>query len=237
MENGKKTKSALANLRKAYREKREEIQKRLMDFRRVWQHGSDEVIFSELTFCICAIQNKAELSDDAVHTLLSNGTLFHGSQSEIAEILRSKVRFHNQKSLYIVETRKYFSEKSHLRVKDVLNRFLNEKIPYNHLTIQPFHQTLRDWLAENPGVMGLGYKESSHFLRNIGLGEGLAILDRHILTNLIRFRVIPEMPKSLTKKRYLEIEKKIRKFSQRVEIPMADLDLLFWSFETGKIFK
>ena len=237
MVNGKKTKSVLENLRKAYREKREEIQKRLRDFRRVWQNGSDEVIFSELTFCICAIQNKAELSDDAVHTLLSNGTLFHGSQSEIAEILRSKVRFHNQKSLYIVETRKYFSEKSHLRVKDVLNRFLNGKIPFNHLTIQPFHQTLRDWLAENPRVMGLGYKESSHFLRNIGLGEGLAILDRHILTNLIRFRVIPEMPKSLTKKRYLEIEKKTRKFSQRVEIPMADLDLLFWSFETGKIFK
>jgi N-glycosylase/DNA lyase len=93
----------------------------------------------------------------------------------------------------------------------------------------------RDWLVEN--IKGIGYKEASHFLRNIGFGENLAILDVHILRNLKKVGVIKELPKSITKKRYLNIENKFKKFSDRIKIPMAHLDLLFWSLETGKIFK
>jgi N-glycosylase/DNA lyase len=62
-------------------------------------------------------------------------------------------------------------------------------------------------------------------------------LDRHILRNLGSLGIIPEIPISLTKKRYLEIEEKLRRFSAEIFIPMADLDLLFWSKETGWIFK
>ncbi|MCP8310628.1 MAG: hypothetical protein L6N94_03925, partial [Candidatus Methylarchaceae archaeon HK01M] len=89
--------------------------------------------------------------------------------------------------------------------------------------------------AEN--VMGMGMKEASHFLRNIGLGEGLAILDRHILKNLRDYDVINQIPKSITKKVYIDIEDKMREFSKRIDIPMDELDLLFWSEETGMIFK
>src|SRR5260370_42324176 len=94
---------------------------------------------------------------------------------------------------------------------------------------------LREWLIENG--KGLGYKGASYFLRNIGLGEGFAILDRHILRNLNRLGVITEIPISITKKRYLEIEEKLRRFATEIGIPLADLDLLFWSRETGWIFK
>src|SRR5438445_231557 len=80
-------------------------------------------------------------------------------------------------------------------------------------------------------------KEAIHFLRNIRLGEGFAILDRHILRNLNRLGVIPEIPATITKKRYLEIEEKLRRFAAEIGIPIADLDLLFWSRETGWIFK
>jgi len=93
----------------------------------------------------------------------------------------------------------------------------------------------RDWLVRN--VKGLGYKEASHFLRNIGLGKELAILDVHILKNLKELGVIENIPSSLTKKRYLEIEDKMRKFSRRTKIPLAELDLLLWSLETGFVFK
>jgi len=41
----------------------------------------------------------------------------------------------------------------------------------------------------------------------------------------------------LTKKRYLEIEEKVRRFSREIDIPMGELDLLLWSKETGWIFK
>lgn len=85
--------------------------------------------------------------------------------------------------------------------------------------------------------MGLGYKEAGHFLRNVGLGEDLAILDRHILKNLVLLGVIDEVPASLTKRRYLEIERRMIEFSKKTGIPMGHLDLLLWSKETGEIFK
>src|SRR5206468_12141266 len=85
-------------------------------------------------------------------------------------------------------------------------------------------------------IPGLGLKESSHFLRNIGV-QGLAILDRHILKHLKAHKVIGRIPKSLTPKRYFAIEKKWLKFSKEVGISMDELDLLFWSMETGEIRK
>ena len=73
-------------------------------------------------------------------------------------------------------------------------------------------------------------------LRNIG-HENLAILDRHILKNLVRVGVLSHLPKTLTWKRYLAIERKFFKFALRIGISMDELDLLFWSMETGIILK
>ena len=59
----------------------------------------------------------------------------------------------------------------------------------------------------------------------------------HILKNLKSLEVITEIPSSLSKKKYLEIEKKMRKFAKEINIPMNHLDLLLWYKETGEIFK
>jgi N-glycosylase/DNA lyase len=69
------------------------------------------------------------------------------------------------------------------------------------------------------------------------MGDDIAILDRHILKNLIKYGVIDEVPKSLTEKKYTEIEGKMRAFSKEIGIPFSHLDLLWWSEETGEIFK
>jgi len=86
-------------------------------------------------------------------------------------------------------------------------------------------------------VLGLGLKETSHFLRNIGFGENLAILDVHVLRNMLKYGVIKKVPGNMSKKTYLELEEKLAKFSRKIKIPMAELDLLFWSRETGEIFR
>jgi N-glycosylase/DNA lyase len=93
----------------------------------------------------------------------------------------------------------------------------------------------RQWLAEN--VKGIGYKEATHFLRNVGLNEGLAILDRHILKNLKKHGAIRSLPRTLTKKKYLSLERRFQQFAEDIGIPIDELDLLFWSNETGEILK
>ena len=95
---------------------------------------------------------------------------------------------------------------------------------------------LREWLVEN--IIGYGMKEASHFIRNIGFSKNqLAILDVHILKNLKEFGIIDDIPKSLTRKRYLEIEEKMKGFANRLGITLDELDLLLWSKETGIVFK
>src|SRR4030066_280561 len=75
---------------------------------------------------------------------------------------------------------------------------------------------------------GIGYKEASHFLRNIGFGEKIAILDRHILRNLNQLGIIEEIPKSISQAKYMQIEKNMMEFAKQINIPLSDLDLLFW---------
>ena len=41
----------------------------------------------------------------------------------------------------------------------------------------------------------------------------------------------------MSRRRYLDIEKKMMEFSRAVQIPMRYLDLVMWYKETGEIFK
>jgi N-glycosylase/DNA lyase len=103
------------------------------------------------------------------------------------------------------------------------------------LNSYPDIRECREWLVNN--LTGLGYKEASHFLRNIGFGENIAILDRHILRNLCLLGVIPEIPEALSRAKYLRIEEKMSGFAAKIAIPLLHLDLLLWYKETGEIFK
>ncbi len=75
-------------------------------------------------------------------------------------------------------------------------------------------QERREWIVEN--IKGIGYKEASHFLRNIGFYKNIAILDRHILKNLKLLGVIEEIPETLSKTKYLHIEKKMAEFAKKL---------------------
>jgi N-glycosylase/DNA lyase len=215
-------KDAIKELKELYLSIKNKIRSRLNDFKRIWKTGNEEDIFTELVFCILTPQSKAKSCDDAVGCLLERDLLLKGNKSQIAKELRGKVRFHNTKAKNIVEVRKLFSERGKLSIKKQIARFNNAR-------------ETREWLVEN--IKGLGYKEASHFLRNIGKGENLAILDRHILKNLELLGVIEGIPTSLSKKKYLEIEKRMKEFAENVKIPMSHLDLLLWYKETGEVFK
>lgn len=91
----------------------------------------------------------------------------------------------------------------------------------------------RDWLVKN--VKGIGMKEASHFLRNIGFTD-YAIIDFHILDLLERHGVIKK-PKAPTKKSYLETEEKLRALAKATGLSLAELDLYLWYMETGKVLK
>ncbi|NQT06328.1 MAG: N-glycosylase/DNA lyase [Candidatus Omnitrophica bacterium] len=202
-----------------YNKKKSKIKKRLQEFE-CRGRAKDEDIFEELCFCLFTPQSKAVSCDKALKRLRKRGLLLKGSGKAVRGEL-SGVRFPNNKTAYLLAARKLFKEGKGIGV--------TRRIDKNDII------KTREWLVEN--VKGFGYKEASHFLRNIGLGKDLAILDVHILRNLKKCGVIKEFLTSISRKRYMEIEDKMRAFAKRLDIPLGELDLLFWSMGTGIIFK
>jgi len=200
----------IIGLRKEYSKRKNEIKKKLKEFSKV--KGED--VFYELCFCLMTPQSKAKQAHKC--ELILRGKDFLNRKINPLFHLKKRVRFHNNKTKYLCDA------------KDKI-----DAIFYEIRNIKD-NKKLRQWLVKN--VKGYGMKEASHFLRNIGKRD-LAILDRHILKNLKALGVIKDIPKSLTAKKYLEIEKKFYEFSKKIKIPMDELDLLFWSIEAGEVFK
>jgi N-glycosylase/DNA lyase len=208
-------------LKKIYDSKKKEILKRLQEFKGLWEKGNDEEIFEELAFCIFTPQSKARVCFNAINRLKETGLLLRGSDKEIIDRIND-VRFKNKKAEYLVKARNFFTKDRKIYIKSIISQF---KDIYE----------CREWLVRN--ITGFGYKEASHFLRNVGFGEDIAILDRHILKNLKNLKVISEIPESLSRAKYLDIEKRMSSFSKQIHIPLSHLDLLLWYKETGEILK
>lgn len=122
--------------------------------------------------------------------------------------------------------------------KNLNNNYNNTDNKINNKNNYYFHNInfeIRNHLAKN--IKGYGLKEASHFLRNIGKGEGIAILDRHILKNMFYAKVIDEIPSSISKKLYFELEQKFLEFADRLNIDSQHLDFILWYKEANEVFK
>ncbi len=195
---------------------KEKIIQRLLEFEILFKRKEKHKILLELIFCLLTPQSKAKVCWRCVKDMDKNRVLFSKNPDDIKIFLKG-VRFKNKKAFYIIEATKKFNE--------VLDLIFSNKSVFDK----------RIWLVKN--IKGMGYKEASHFLRNVGLGKDLSILDRHILKNLKLYKVIDFIPQNLSPQRYIEIEEKMRFFSHTIEIPLDHLDLVLWYKETKEIFK
>lgn len=188
------------------------IQKRVNEFKNT-NKKSNEELFKELCFCMLTANFNAEKS---IKIQKEIGECFlTDSKDELSEKLKLYGhRFPNTRSEYISESLKCKNK------LDEIVRFHDEK-------------AIREWIVNN--VKGLGYKESSHFLRNIGF-DNYAIIDFHIVDLLVNYNII-KRPKTLTKKRYFEIENELKKIARKTNLSLAELDLYLWYLETGKVLK
>lgn len=192
---------------------KELVDARIKEFKELDKKSSDE-IFSELCFCIMTANFNAERSIK-IQNEIKDGFCDFSEQQLIEKLKFLGHRFPTARGKYIVEARKHKDS-----LKDRIKSFKQE------------HE-LRDWLVRN--VKGIGYKEASHFLRNIGF-TSLAIIDFHIVDVLVKHGLI-ERPKTLTPKKYLKIEQVLKQVAEKANLTLAELDLYLWYMETGKILK
>ncbi len=189
------------------------IERRMKEFDELGKKD-DKEIFKELCFCLLTANFSAQGGIKIQKEI--GDAFFYLSQDELTEKLaKLGHRFPNTRAKFIFEAREYKD-----KIKQVLGSFSDDKIA-------------RNWLADN--IRGLGMKESSHFLRNIGY-KNIAIVDFHIIDLLIKHGII-EKPKTLTKKKYIQIESILEKIAEKTSLNLGELDLYLWYLETGKVLK
>jgi N-glycosylase/DNA lyase len=187
----------------------------------VWEGASDELLFEEMVYCIFTAGASARMGLSSVEAV--RHLLLDGAHEELAQALKGKHRYPVSRPHYIVETRQYLRTDCGMRLRERLEGFSD-----------PLAR--RDWLARTRGIKGLGYKEASHYLRNVGF-RGYAILDKHILRSLAELGVIDTPQPPTTRARYLETEERMRQFARSAQIDFDELDLILWSMKTGEVLK
>lgn len=207
------------------------LDRKISLFKANFELNGDLDLFFELVYCLLTAQTKfvsaAKVVEELKYDEKFDTRFYKSSDSDffnyLMPILRKNViRFHNNKANNIVYARKSFLKNDQLILRDKLIELDGN-----------FER--RKWLIDN--VLGFSYKESSHFLRNIGFGNNLAILDRHVLRTMHWLGVSHEIPETITSKVYLEYEKKLTDFSSFVGIPMERLDFLLFILSKRHIEK
>jgi N-glycosylase/DNA lyase len=206
-----------------HRARRKEIRKRLDEFQEVWRKGSDARLWEELAYCIFTAGASARMGLDSVEAV--RPLLLDGASEAMTTALKQAGahRFPVARPQYIVVTRDYFRAEFDMKLRRRLRSFSD-----------PFER--RDWLAQEKQVKGLGYKEASHFLRNIGV-KGHAILDKHVMRCLCEVGVVDAPKPPSTRTKYLAVEQELIRFAREIKVDFDELDLVLWSMKTGEILK
>lgn len=210
-----------------YAQRKPEIGARLAEFREVYEQG-DLAIFKELCFCILTANTSAKMGITCMEA--AGDEILTADLEGLQGILCGRYRFWRVRPAYIIHTRNYLMRETGIGTRGDGNP-LRDRID----SLTDFHGR-RDFFAKNPGIKGIGYKEASHFLRNIGF-KGYAILDKHIVSLLFELGVLPDPRKPTSRSQYIDIEERMREFAGDTGIDMDELDLALWSYKTGVVLK
>ncbi|MEQ9619531.1 MAG: hypothetical protein RIG61_10200 [Deltaproteobacteria bacterium] len=209
---------AAEELRAEYSRRKDSIKEQLDEFQKVREGSDDGRVFEELVFCILtsAVGPRVGLKSlDAVREVL-----MEGSEEEIYARLEG-VHKYPEKSAYIVHTRDYLKKEYDLKLSKLIDSFTD-----------PLER--REFFALNKNIKGLGFTQASHFLRNAGF-KGYAILDRNVVKMLFDLGVIESPKPPSSKKKYLDIEGRMKELAEEIGIEIDELDMLLWSMRTGRI--
>ncbi|MFH1630797.1 MAG: hypothetical protein ABIA21_01045 [Candidatus Aenigmatarchaeota archaeon] len=189
--------------------------KRIADFLSLAGNKTKNEILFELLFCLLAPQSKAPMCRSSLKDIWSSDStsgIYDMTREQILKHLGC-VRFNERKSEYMILARDNF-DVSYMKI----------------LKLKSDPVALRDWLVDN--IKGYGYKEATHFLRNIGLGEDFAMFDVHVL-RFMQQQDLGDVDNISGRKRYLEYEQKFVELAQKHGLKPAELDIAVWLMGSG----
>lgn len=208
------------------------------DFTNKWQSLDEQQIWKELCFCLLSGNVAYELVKSTVNVLEQKGFLDYRwiitekeSQHRIFDLFNGS-NFEPKKKNG--ELRKYRYPKKRSQEIAKAAKIIYSKSSIKELLDKPISEVeARNFLAKN--IPGLGIKESSHFLRNIGYSNSLAIIDVHVLNFLKQNRFVTWDNSSLTTKKYCKLEIILQNLAEFHNLDLAIFDLAIWYYMRSNV--
>ncbi len=200
-----------------------------------WQQMSEGRLWRELCLCIISSRTRFEMALAAVNSLERVG-LLRRLREEPEDISYSQVEA-------------ILKPPKHLRTPT------NHSIPFWRLRARQLVEAAqRLYTNGNGGLMallsgfgdpgelrgylvseipGIGMKQASHFLQNVGFSSDFAVIDAHLLSFLRdELMVIDADDKNLSKALYVELEQRIQRLAAANGFDLGLLDHVVWAMKS-----
>jgi len=196
---------------------------------------SENKLLSELVLCILSSQEKYEVALSMMKEL---------RKLNVLRVPKNKTEFREIKSLLKLTLQNPVEYKSNEKIYSRRLRFFVKKAQYITDTIENIYLndlTIREILGQEECIQetrkniinysyGLGPKQASMFLRNIGYHTEFAVLDKHVIhyMKLIGLTTVSETSFSNISA-YQKMEMKLKSYAENFDLNLLHLDLAIWT--------
>ncbi len=199
-----------------------------------WQDFKEYILWRELASCIMGSRIQFELARSAVRHLDKTGLLRMFQIEKRFSITQNLVIRELRKSIYLplkLDGKKRSYTFSSIRAKQLCETaktiYGNNQTIKSLLTSGEDEYSTRILLVNT--ASGIGPKQASLFLRNIGYTNNLAILDSHVLRFMDYVKIAKVLPSSIANlSSYEKMETKLRHYADNMEFEMSCLDTAIW---------
>lgn len=207
--------------------------------RKRWNEMSEDELWYELCLCILSSNVPYELAKSAFLHLRDAQLLrperiieSPNSTKQIAHELSRRIYLPKKKD---GSYRKY--RFPNIRAQNIVSAaqtlYLKSSGLFGLLKKARSEREARDFLAKN--IAGVGLKQASHFLRNIGYSNSLAIIDSHVIAFLKEVEVVPQRKiKTVTPEIYMKLERILQDLCKSLDLNMSIFDMAIWHYMRGK---
>lgn len=192
-------------------------------------------LLSELILCILSSQEKYEVALGAMKMLQKNNVLFiPQTKLELKDIKRGvaltlcqPVKFTQHGKNYSRRLR-FFIKKGKFIINTIKSIYLNNLTIKQILTHNDCIQETRKNIINYS--CGLGPKQASMFLRNVGYHSEFAVLDKHVIDYMKILGMSDINAKSYSSMgQYQMIEMRLKSYAETYNVSLLHLDLAIWT--------
>lgn len=192
-------------------------------------------LLSELVLCILSSQEKYEVALGAMKMLQKDNVLkipqnrieLKEIKREIKRTLSRPIRFNYNGKGYSRRLR-FFNKKCDYIIQTVQNIYLNDLTIKEILSSKCCIQETRNQIINYS--IGLGPKQASMFLRNVGYHSELAVLDKHVIDYMKMMGMTTTSTTGFSNIRQYQIaELRLKSYAETYNVSLLHLDMAIWT--------